>query len=239
MAHPHNLLYTPPSCITSSSILFSGAYCHYITDVLRLQPGDNIQVTDGRGKVFTACISSATKSRVLASIAAQSVIEPPASVRVDIAFAPIKGSRNDLIIEKGTELGVRRFILFPARFSVVKNPGAAKVKHLERIAVSAMIQSQRFYLPSVELIKNTRSLIREFSQYDLVLLGDPSGSRDVPGGKRALLWIVGPEGGLAPEEINLFQDHGAMPVSLGSARLRSETAAIGGLVKILAAYQSL
>ncbi|HEX7319595.1 MAG TPA: RsmE family RNA methyltransferase [bacterium] len=239
MIHPHNLLYAPPSCITSTSILFSGTYCHYITDVLRLQPGDSIQVTDGRGKVFAACISSTTRSKVLASITAQSVIGPPASVRVDIAFAPIKGSRNDLIIEKGTELGVRRFMLFPTRFSVVKNPGAAKVKHLERIAVSAMIQSQRFYLPSVELIKKTKSLVQEFSQYDLALLGDPSGSREIPGGKRSLLWIVGPEGGLAPEEINLFQDHGAVPVSLGSARLRSETAALSGLVKILVAYQSL
>jgi len=239
MIHPHNLLYAPPSSVTISSILFTGPSCHYIIDVLRLHKGDNVQVTDGHGNVFAACISSTAKSRVLASITARSAMEPPSSVRVDIAFAPLKGSRNDLIIEKGTELGVRRFMLFPTRFSVVKNPGATKLKHLERIAVSAMIQSRRFFLPTVELMKNTGSFAQGFSRYDLALLGDPSGSRDVPSGRRSLLWIVGPEGGLAPEEISLFQDHGAVPVSLGPVRLRSETAALSGLVKILVAYQSL
>ncbi len=239
MVRAHNLLYAPPSCISGTSILFTGASCHYIADVLRLHPGDSVQVTDGRGNVCTARISSATKSKIMASITAQLLIEPPSSVRVDVAFAPLKGSRNDLIIEKGTELGVRGFMLFPARFSVVKDPGTAKVKHLEGIAVSAMIQSQRFFLPTVEIMRTTKALAQACSQYDLVLLGDPSGSREIPGGKSSLLWIVGPEGGLAHEEISLFQDHGAIPVSLGSARLRSETAALAGLVKILAAYQNL
>jgi 16S rRNA (uracil1498-N3)-methyltransferase len=239
MIQSHNFLYAPPSCITGTSIRFAGTSCHYITDVLRLKPGDGVQVTDGRGNVFAARISSATRAKVEARITAHSAVEPLSSVRVDIAFAPLKSGRGEIVVEKGTELGVQRFILFPARFSVVKNPGAAKIKHLERIAVSAMVQSQRFYLPSVELMQDSESLAQGFPRYDLALFGDPSGSREIPGGGKSLLWIIGPEGGLAPEELSLFQDHGAVPVSLGPARLRSETAALAGLVKILAAYRSL
>ncbi|GAG97523.1 unnamed protein product, partial [marine sediment metagenome] len=106
---PHNLFYIPPEEMQRTEIIIDGQELHYIKNVLRKNCGDIIFFTDGRGARLTAKIISITKSAVRTKIVEKEYIKRNNIVGIELAFVPLKGHRNDFIIEKGTELGIIRF----------------------------------------------------------------------------------------------------------------------------------
>ncbi len=102
-----------------------------------------------------------------------------------------------------------------------------------------MLQSQQYYLPDMIINENVDVLLGSFPEFDLVLVADRQGSLEVPRGAGSVLYIVGPEGGFDDAELEGFQGNGAHLLSLGQNRLRSETAAIVGISKILATYGAI
>jgi len=234
----HNIFYIPPDFFRGDEVAIPRSQYQHITRVLRKKRGESISLTDGCGNRYEAELGDMTKSGMRARVVhRESVVRRPL-LQMTLAFVPVKGSRNDAILEKGTELGVARFVMFISERSVLRKVGAQKIDRFRNIAQSAMIQSQQYYMPEV-LFTPTISSMLEPVRYDKIVLADPSGAMDVPLGADRLLLVIGPEGGFSDAERDDFAGRGAVSLRLGHTRLRSETAAIAGVTKILAAYGEL
>jgi 16S rRNA (uracil1498-N3)-methyltransferase len=232
----HNLFYVPPEKLTGDSLVLSGDEFHHLKNVLRKKTGDALILTDGLGFRIEARIRKADRREIIARVLKREPVGPVITTTLDLAIAPLKGTRTDLIIEKGTELGIRRFILFTSQNSVVKELTGSKIERYRKIALSAMLQSQQYFLPEFFVPGRMTDLLSVVPSYDSVLVADPSGSSNIPTGKEKTIFIVGPEGGFTDHELNALLHAGARSVSLGRVRLRSETAALAGIVKIQSCY---
>ena len=235
MNSEHNWFYVPPDHISKSSIVFPKETSHHVLHVLRRKEHETIFVTDGQGNLYTARMQRVQRSTCKADILEKVVQPVPEPPHIDIAIVPLKGNRTETVIEKGKELGVRKFILFMSQYAVVKELKASKLERYKHIMISAMVQSRQCTTSPVMSFSDLRSLVQEFRGYDQVLIADPEGSREVAMNSASILFVVGPEGGFERDELLLFDQAGARKVSLGKRRLRSETAAIAGLVKIFTA----
>jgi len=235
----HNLFYTPPEKITNREIIIEGEDTHHLKDVLRKGSKNVIYIVDGCGNCYKVRISKIISSIIRADILEKEYIKKKNIVDIELAFVPLKGLKNDFIIEKGTELGLRRFFPFISKYSVLPDLSQNKIERFKRIAISAMLQSQQYYCPEIIFQNDLDKFLEKFKEFDVVLLSDRNGSLEIPVGAKSILYIVGPEGGFDESEIELLKEKGARLISLGPNRLRSETAAITGLIKILTVYKAI
>lgn len=235
----HNLFFSPPEKISSRQIILSGDTVHHLKNVLRKKIGDVVFITDGQGNRYKTEIVEIERSKIIAEILDKKYIPQKGSLNLGLAFVPLKGTRNEFIIEKGTELGVRIFFPFISRFSVVRRLNQKKIERFKKIARGAMLQSRQYHLPHIVPCGGLDGLIEKFQDFAYVCVADMSGGDEIPLFLKSLLYIVGPEGGFTPDEITQFQNGGVGLLNLGENRLRSETAAIAGICKILAAYRQI
>ena len=188
---------------------------HHLLKVLRVKSTDQITVSDGVGRWITATISKDGDVRATSEL---HVVEPP-KWALSIAFAPVKGEKPELIVQKLTELGIDEIIpLAPTTRSVVRWDAAKAEKQtgrLQRVANEAAMQSRRVWLPVVHPVTQLADLMHRTD----VSFAEPGGV-EVAAVHRTI--VVGPEGGFTPEEL----DKSVTRVSLGESVLRAETAAI-------------
>jgi len=232
----HNIFYVPADSIGSKEVVIKGSQLLHIRRVLRKRVGEHIYLTDGRGYQYEAEIISRAPSSMTARIGYKKHMPRKSTVEITLGFVPVKGLRNDTVIEKGTELGVVRFVLFPSSRSVVKNMSRQKIDRLMKIAQSAMTQSQQYYMPEIIYVETIEDLFMQDPHYDQMYVAEPAGQTTLPTRGRRILLLIGPEGGFTESEISSFAKRGARAMSLGCTRLRSETAAIVGVSKILTVY---
>jgi len=235
----HNWFYVPSGNISKNYIVFPEETAHHASHVLRKKKHKIISVTDGQGKLYTARIVVVQPSTIKAEILEKEIMPALKPPYIDLAFVPLKGNRSEIMIEKGKELGVRRFLLFISQNGVIKQLKQAKIERFRHVMISAMVQSQQCMISPILPVDDIRSLMENFNDYDRILVADPSGIKQVPPGNDSVLLVIGPEGGFERDEILLFKQAGVELFSLGRRRLRSETAAIAGIVKILAANHIL
>lgn len=197
--------------------------------VLRLAVGDKLDITDGKGSLYKAEISSIQGKHCY--VEAREVIEKPKNWRgnIHIAIAPTKNiDRIEWLAEKATEIGLDGLTFLNCRFSERK---VVKTDRIERIVVSAMKQSLKYTKPVVGEMVDFKKFVtapREGAKYiahcyddcERVLLKDV-----LREGEDATI-LIGPEGDFSPEEVELAVKNGFTPVSLGSSRLRTETAGL-------------
>jgi 16S rRNA (uracil1498-N3)-methyltransferase len=196
--------------------------------VLRLTAGEELEITDGKGNLYKAVISSIAGKHCY--VEAKEVIAEPKNWQgnVHIAIAPTKNmDRIEWFAEKATEIGLDAITFLNCRFSERK---VVKTDRVERIVVSAMKQSLKYTKPTVDDMVDFKKFIAQERPgakfiahcYDSerVLLKDVL----VPGEDATVL--IGPEGDFSPEEVEMAVKAGYRPVSLGSSRLRTETAAL-------------
>ncbi|UCF71479.1 MAG: 16S rRNA (uracil(1498)-N(3))-methyltransferase [candidate division WOR-3 bacterium] len=231
----HNIFYVPAGSMGGAAVHIKGSRLAHIKGALRKRKGESIHLTDGTGCLYEAKIDSLTRSSLSAKIVHKRMMPRRYDVDITLAFAPLKGMRNEMIIEKGTELGVVRFVLFPSRRSVVRNMSSQKIVRFMKIAQSAMTQSQQYYLPEIMHVQTIDDLFIRDNSYDKMYVAEPSGMKAMPTGGKRILLLIGPEGGFTESELDSFLGRGVQTMYLGSARLRSETAAIVGITKILLA----
>ena len=188
---------------------------HHLLKVLRVKSIDQITISDGVGSWITATISKDGEVRTTSELYS---VEPP-KWKLCIAFAPVKGEKPELIVQKLTELGIDEIIpLAPTARSVVRWDAAKSEKQtarLQRVANEASMQSRRVWLPVVHPVTKLVDLITRGD----VAFAEPGGV-EVSAVHRTI--VVGPEGGFDPEEVDLS----VIRVSLGESVLRAETAAI-------------
>ncbi len=196
-----------------------------------MQVGDIISATDGNGRVYRIEINDVSKTSVAGKIT-DTVAESPSAIQCDLAIPAASAQKTDWVIEKCTELGVSAFHLFACERSTGRRIRGNRIERSRRIAVSAIKQSMRTFLPQFYSYDNLKLLAEVFSRYDLVLYGHlDEGSQELQAAldshtyKTALV-LVGPEAGFTDGETRLLKNAGAVPVSYGEHRLRMETAAI-------------
>lgn len=211
------------------TVRLRGTEHHHLARVSRIKVGDTVGLLDGRGGVYEARVGRITESETRLGIISYS--KSPEMPAVDMALALTRAPRFDLAVEKCSELGVRRIIPFVSERSVWKGKGVEAENKRERLLrkiVAACKQSGQPFFPEVLPILDFASLLEAMPSYSNVYLADREGVGRSAGtcGAGGILGIVGPEGGLTPEERSEVLDRGAVSLSLGPHSLRSETAAI-------------
>ncbi len=196
--------------------------------VLRMKEGDRICLTDGKGCFYDAVISAVSGKRCMVHIENTKEQAPLWNGRIHIAVAPTKlMERNEWFVEKAVEIGVDEITFLKTDHSERE---VIKPERIEKIAVSAMKQSQKATLPVLNGMVPFRSFIEKDFEGDKFIAhcepGNKMNLRDkvVPG--RDTLVLIGPEGDFSPAEIDMALKAGFVPVSLGPSRLRTETAAL-------------
>ncbi|WP_031513249.1 16S rRNA (uracil(1498)-N(3))-methyltransferase [Desulfofalx alkaliphila] len=225
--------FVEPDNIKGRQGVIVGPDVKHINKVLRLKEGDEVTLLDGVGNCYLSRISVNTKDKVICEILEKTDAggEPPVAITL-VQCLP-KGDKTELIIQKGTELGIKRFIPLKCTRSVVKlddKKGAERRKRWQRVALEAAKQCRRAQVPQVDLPTTWQQMLAGLPK-DALLLMPYEGERTTSlkevlsrrQGHENVYIIIGPEGGFAPEEVELACRHGVKTVSLGPRILRTET----------------
>ncbi len=194
--------------------------------VLRLSVGDRIELLDGSGQVATARIDILTRQNAQVSIENRRQKEESA-LPVTLLQGLPKADKFDLILQKGTELGISRFLPVLTRRCQPEG-GKRRQERWQRIVREAARQSGRIRLPEItEPMPLEQALAQQEGDLKLVAWEQAATPlNQALAGRRpqAVVLLVGPEGGFDPDEVTRAQRHGYIPVSLGPRILRTETA---------------
>lgn len=196
--------------------------------VLRLAVGAELEITDGKGQLYKARIASISGKHCFVEPVEGVAMPKNWKGNIHVAIAPTKNmDRMEWLAEKATEIGLDSLTFLNCRFSERK---VVKCDRVERIVVSAMKQSLKYHKPVVGEMTDLRKFvaserpgakfIAHCHEGERVLLKDVL----VPGEDATVL--IGPEGDFSPEEVDMAIKAGYVPVSLGSSRLRTETAGL-------------
>lgn len=214
---------------------------NHIKNVLRLNIGDEIKICDcDNSQNYNCKIIEISSKKVQCEILENIPNEAEGNVELHIFQGLPKADKMELIIQKGTELGVSEFIPVNFKRCIVKINGKDEVKKIERwnkISEVAAKQSGRDLLPKVRNIENVKNICNQMNDYDIVLvayelekenyiknelLSLKTANKDI----YKIAIIIGPEGGLEKEEVDILQEAGAKIISLGKRILRTETVAL-------------
>ena len=223
----------------------------HMFSVMRLQADDQtVLVFDDGIKRLARVVDSQSKSVEIIEELADNV-ELPVSVTIAMGFP--KGDKLEFVAQKATELGMAALWAFPADWSVVKWDGkklGKKAEKLEKIAQGAAEQSKRNRIPAVRLFEKKTDFLAQLTGFDQIILAYEEAAKE---GEQAnlvkalsgletgqsVLVIVGPEGGVSPEEVAAFEGAGAGKTGLGPRILRAETAPLYALSAISYATELL
>jgi 16S rRNA (uracil1498-N3)-methyltransferase len=207
---------------------------------LRLVAGDELVLFDGAGQEAAATIAEIRGSSVHVNLTVPAVVDRESPLSLTLVQGVSRGERMDLVMQKATELGVARLIPVMTERSVVKldaAQAAKRLQHWQGVVAAACEQSGRTWLPEVlppqPLLKWLAQPAKEGEQRFLLHPGSSTRARDLPALRSATL-LIGPEGGLAPQEREAALLAGFQDLSLGPRILRTETAALAALAALQA-----
>ena len=207
---------------------------HHILHVMRMKKGDEIEVVSD-GKVFLCRIDNLHPLEVSVIHEIENDVELKECIT--LLFALTKGDKIDLVLQKATELGVKKVALIESERTVVKYEGKdidKKLARFNKIMKEASEQSHRLVVPELLGIYNLKNLPKEiFSDINYVAYekdaNDISGAFSKLEKGKSISILIGPEGGFSEQEINRLTEQGFIRTSLGKRILRAETAAIYAL----------
>ena len=221
-----NVFYLPDAQL--GTISFPEEESKHMVKVLRMKEGDRFCVTDGNGSLFDAELVDAHPKRATADLSNQRSGYDIRDFKLSIAIAPTKlNERTEWFLEKATEIGIDEVKLFASYHSERR---AANVERFRKIVVSAMKQSVKSKMPVVEEMVSFDKLVKQdFDGQKFIAWIDDDVKEQLcdlyKKGENAII-LIGPEGDFSKEEVELAKENGFVPVSLGEARLRTETAAV-------------
>lgn len=211
-------------------VALTGAEGHHASAVLRLRAGDEVDLVDGQGRRVGGTVVQTSRDRIDV-LATRIVDEPVPEPRIVVVQALAKGDRGEMAVEMLTEVGVDEIVPWAARRCVARWTGDRERRGLDRwraTSRAATKQSRRARVPRIEAVRDTDGVAALVSGAALAVLLDagaslPIGQMTVPLSGDILV-IVGPEGGVDPEERDRLVDAGALAARLGPGILRTSTA---------------
>lgn len=255
----HFLVDAPLPARPDGTVVLTGAEAHHAAAVRRVRVGERVTVGDGAGAWASGEVESVAPKAVVVRLADVAVLPAP-SPRVVLVQALAKGDRDELAVQAATELGVDEIVPWQAARSVSRWAHAARgsaqreamrgggrgedaarsakgVARWSTIVREAAKQAHRAWLPAVTAPAATRDLAARASGARMLVL-EPTASARLsdttldPADPRDVVLVVGPEGGIAPDELTALQDAGATLVRLGDTVLRTSTAGPAALALV-------
>lgn len=230
--------FVPPGELKGDRIALSPEESHHLARVLRVEAGQELSLFDGEGTRAEGVVDSVTKKEVTVRITSRETVPPP-TVEITLIQALCKPDRFELILQKATELGVRR--IQPVITKNASLPAGKIEKMAERggtIIRNAAQQCGTAWLPIFQTLEKMNTLFPTLGKQDVIFIGSlhPNARpfREVfqtleKSKIKTAALLIGPEGDFTKEEVDAAVAAGAVPVTFGTQILRTETAAIFGL----------
>ena len=223
--------------INDDVIEIIGDDVNHIRNVLRLECGEIILLCDMDNSInYVSEINKIEKDKIICKIQSKSENHAEGNVELTIFQGLPKADKMELIIQKGTELGVKEFVPVNFERCIVKLKGKDEDKKIDRwqkIAEMAAKQSGRDLVPKITNIESIKNVCNLIQNYDIVLVAyenekDNSLKQELNKLRNIkenikIAVVIGPEGGIAENEINLFKQAGGKIITLGNRILRTET----------------
>ncbi len=215
--------------LTDSEICLRGENYHHLSRVLRARVGDAVEVCDGKGMDYFCRCSAFDKDSARLAIERSAPAVSEEGPRVTLYQCIAKGEKMEQIITRSIEMGVYRLVPVLSRFCVARpEEGKKKWERWNKIALSAAKQSGRGILPEVAPIMSIKDAIEEMAEAECAFVcyeKEEKGTLAALPLAESISFLIGSEGGLAPEEKELWEQKGIPAVTLGKRILRTENAA--------------
>ena len=234
--------FCPSPMSVGASVALPEHVAHHL-HVLRLAPGETVTLFNGEGGEYAATLVSIDRKRASAEIKAFDPREAELPYAITLAQALPEGSKMDWIIEKAVELGAGAIHPMAAQRCVVRlstERAAKKLEHWQGIAVSACEQSGRNRIPCITQPTGFHEWIGQQDLHKRILFSPRAQQRLSDWARhhppQALSLLIGPEGGLTPQEEESAVARGAIALSIGTRVLRTETAGLAALAALNAVW---
>ena len=232
MADEPRRFFVPAGTLRKGDITLSGDLAHRLARVLRLRRGDRVVLTEGGEREFEVELTGVNAKAVTGVVKGDRPSPAEPSVEVVLYQSLIRPNRFDIALEKGTELGVARFVPVVNARSQIDEASQGRTERWRRLVVEAAEQCGRGRLPTIDsplpfedaLASAPGAIVVPYEAERANRLADHL--RALPERPRTVSLFIGPEGGYSDEEIALARESGAALVTLGRQVLRSETAAV-------------
>jgi 16S rRNA (uracil1498-N3)-methyltransferase len=229
-----------PGRLTGDRIVLSGPEGRHAVSVRRLRVGEEIVLTDGRGRAAYGSVAAVSGKDELEVAVDELRTEPEPRPRITVVQALPKGDRGELAVETMTETGVDAIVPWAAARCITQWKGERGAKALAKwrsSAREAAKQSRRLRFPDVADAMTTRQVAGLLGAADFAAVlheegAEPLAAAPLPDDGDLVL-VVGPEGGVSPDEIDAFAAAGAKPYRLGPTVLRTSTAGVAATALLL------
>ncbi len=227
--------------LAGDTVLLDGAEGRHAAAVRRLRAGERIDLTDGAGTVVRGVVAEVQRDALLVTVTAREQVAAP-QPRLVVVQALAKGGRDEDAVEAMTEVGVDEIVPWQAARSVAQWRGEKQAKRVARwraVAHEAGKQSRRAWFPAIAEPATTEQVAHRVAAAALGVVlhesaDEPLASVAMPGSGDVVL-VVGPEGGIADDEVEALRAAGARVCRLGDTVLRSGTAGVVAATVVLAA----
>ncbi len=234
-----------PTQITSQTVALLDDQARQIADVLRLRVGERIGVLDNAGWLYEVGLTAVSRKRVVGEILGKTAVVSEPTTYITLFQSVLKRDKFEWVLQKGTEIGISRFVPVVTERSVAQNVKENKYDRWQRILTEAAEQAERGIVPELAEACSLTEALAAAQTADLALVawareaGEGNGRlstlltplKQQPAPHIAL--FIGPEGGFSPAEIEQAQQANVRPITLGPRILRTETAAMVAAAFIL------
>ncbi|MDH3531496.1 MAG: 16S rRNA (uracil(1498)-N(3))-methyltransferase [Gammaproteobacteria bacterium] len=229
-------LYVSSELRAGSKVQLDADQARYVGRALRLRVGDSLSVFNGDDGEFAATLVGVSKVAATVVLGEQVKADTESSLKVHLVQGVSRGERMDFVVQKATELGVKRISPVLTEYGMVKFDATRAGKrrdHWRKIAASACEQSGRIRPPLIDPPVTLNTWFGDQPQdadIDLILeRGAAASLTEIAAPETEVCVLVGPEGGFSPGEYDDASSAGFMAVSLGPRTLRTETAALAAI----------
>lgn len=238
-----NRFFVPKSGVKGELVRLSLEQAHQIYHVLRLRPGDEIVVLDNSGTEYDVTLRAVMRREATGQILQKRPVRGEPEVKITLFQSLLARDKFEWVLQKGTEVGVTRFVPILTQRSIVRarRIEEKKLVRWERILTEAAEQSRRGCIPQLSRAARYGEAVSCLASFDVSLVAAPS--RKATSLKNALgscrktpssiALLIGPEGGFTEDEVTLACENGAFRIGLGQRILRTETAAVVASALIL------
>lgn len=231
-----------PNQLTTTTVTLSADQARQISNVLRMKVGEKIGVLDNSGWLYEVMLTSVQRKQVVGEIVGKTAVSTEPTTQLTLFQSVLKRDKFELVLQKGTEIGVSRFVPVVTKRSQAQSVKDNKYDRWQRILTEAAEQSERGRVPDLETAVAFAQALQIAQTSDLTLL---AGAREKQGHLATALsplkqnrspkiaLFIGPEGGFSPAELEAARANRVTTITLGPRILRTETAAIVAVASIL------
>lgn len=227
-------IFTAQQLTTPSKVFLEKEAANHVSRVLRMTPGQQVELFNGDGNSYFSTIITVERSQVSVQVNESHHSNNESPINIHLYQGVSRGDKMELTLQKGVELGVKQFTpLITERCGVKLDDKRwqKKHEHWQKVIESACEQCGRNLLPTLHPVIKLQAALPQLTHNSFFMHPDAKeGFKSVSANvdSEIQLW-VGPEGGFSDEEISWVTAHGCNPVQLGPRVLRTETAALAAV----------